>query len=58
MNPDQQKQLNENWLAYQEAKAKAAAEGLPAIGTFGSWQFENKLVDISIPKTREEHFLK
>lgn len=43
----QQKQLNENWAKFQEAKAKAMAEGR-AIGTFSAWQFENKLVKFEI----------
>lgn len=56
MTPEQKQQkLNENYRLFLEAKAKMDAEG-KAIGTFSAWQFENKLVDIRIPLTREEHF--
>ena len=48
----QQKQLNENWAKFQEAKAKATAEGR-AIGTFSSWQFENRLVNFDVKKRGE-----
>lgn len=56
MTHDQKQQkLNENYRRYQAEKARMDAEGKP-IGTFSSWQFEAKLVDIKIPLTREEHF--
>ena len=46
----QQKQLNENWLKYCQERDKRQAEGLPAIGTFSSWQFENKLIRFEISR--------
>ena len=56
MSPEEKRQkLSINWQAYLAEKAKMEAEG-KAIGTFSSWQFENKLVDIKIALTREEHF--
>ena len=50
-----QQKLNENWERYQIEKAEMAEKGIP-IGTFSAWQFDRKLVDITIPKTKEEHF--
>ena len=52
---EKQAQLSTNYKRYQEEGAKMLAEG-KYIGTFSSWQFQNKLVKITIPMTREEHF--
>lgn len=56
MTPEQKQQkLNENYRRYLEEEKRLADEGKP-IGTFSAWQFQNQLVDIKIPLTREEHF--
>jgi len=52
---EKQAQLAANWKRYQEEHQRMLAEG-KHIGTFSAWQFENKLVNITIPLTREEHF--
>lgn len=52
---EKQDQLNANWLRYVAERDRLAAEG-KAIGTFSSWQFENKLVSITIPMSRDEFF--
>lgn len=58
MNPDeQQKLLNENWQKYLIAAEAMKAEGQP-IGTFSSWQFENKLISFDIPSTKAEYLEK
>lgn len=46
----QQTQLNENWAKYCAERDKRKAEGMPAIGTFSSWQFENKLIKFEISR--------
>jgi hypothetical protein len=52
---EKQAQLNANYKRYLEERDRLAAEG-KHIGTFSSWQFENRLVNVIIPMTREEHF--
>lgn len=55
MTDDKQAKLNANYKRYLEERDRMLAEGKP-IGTFSAWQFQNKLVSITIPMTREEHF--
>ncbi|MGE5491832.1 MAG: hypothetical protein ACM31P_11185 [Actinomycetota bacterium] len=54
MTPEQQEKLARDYARYKEEAARMAAEG-KAIGTFIGWQYENKLVNIRIAKTWEEH---
>jgi len=55
MNQEEQKRLlNENWKKYLIAADEAKKEGKP-IGTFSSWQFENKLISFDIPLTKAEY---
>lgn len=54
MTPEQQEKLSRDYQTYKEQAAALAAEG-KAIGTFIAWQYENRLVNIKIAKTWEEH---
>ena len=52
---EKQAQLATNYKRYQEEHERLLSEG-KHIGTFSVWQFKNKLVNITIPMSREEFF--